>query len=167
MRKISSDELFSRLQARKRLHDAKSLARIKERRASLAGQQAEQRAKENGVYRDELYRNRPETVLIDGEPILADDRESEAFSAYVQLVEGVLKAADGEPLSVREIKLRLGDRLVERWLFDALATSTHVLHIQAYIDRFAYVEKLTIRAVHGYNDIQIAGTREPKTPDWF
>ncbi len=118
--------------------------------------------------RDSYYSNRPRPVTVeyDGELVLADDRDSQAFKAYVTVVESALKAADGEPLTVREIKARLGDRLIERWLFDALATSTHVLHIQAYIDRFAYVEKLAVRVVHGSSDIAIAGTRKAAWPDW-
>lgn len=118
------------------------------RNAWKRAQRAKLRRQEdpNSYYRN---RERPATVDCDGEMVSADDRDGTEFRDYVKVVEAALKAARGEPLSVREIKAALGDRLVERWLFDALAVSTHVLHIRGYIDRFAYFEKLAVRVVHG------------------
>lgn len=163
--KISHEEITQRLQERKRLHDAAAADRASRSRLNLQRQREEKQLRDRYLAQRPGTR-RPETVTIDGEVYLADDRDSDEFKAYVVVVESALKAADGEPLTVREIKARLGDRLIERWLFDALATSTHVLHIQAYIDRFAYVEKLAVRVVHGSSDIAIAGTRKAAWPDW-
>jgi hypothetical protein len=137
------------------------------REASIQAARARTRIRENAERSSYYYdHDRPETVVIDGEPIAADDRDSRAFKAYVAEVEKVLKEADGALMTIREIKAALGDRLVERWIFDALATSYHVLHVRAYIDRFAYVEKLTVKVVIGNNNIQLAGTRQHKRPDW-
>lgn len=114
----------------------------------------------------EQEQRKPITVNVDGELVAMDDRDSKAFKLYVAVVESVLKEANGSLLTIGEIKIALGDRLVERWLFDALATSFHVLHVPAYIDRFAYVEKVTIRNGGENKNIQVAGTAKHKGPDW-
>ena len=108
----------------------------------------------------------PEYVEIDGEIMLADDRDGKAFKAYVREVEHALKKLDGL-VTIRQIKIALGEHLVERWLLDALATSYHVLHVPAYVDRFAYVEKLSVRKNNETNGIQVEGTRKRKEPDWI
>lgn len=96
------------------------------------------RSKHN-VHWIERYNRRPETMMINGVPVLADDRDSKEFKTYIQLIEDILREANGSLLTIREIKSRLGERLHERWLLDALAYSSHILHVPAYVDRFAYV----------------------------
>lgn len=112
-------------------------------------------------------KNLPQTVSIDGEVMVLDDRDGAEFKVYMKLIENILREANGSMLSLREIKAALGDQLVERWLIDALFFSHHVLTIeQPGFNRYTYVEKITVAPRSGDNSLHLANVGGAKWPDW-
>lgn len=97
-----------------------------------------------------------------------DDRDGAEFKAYVSVVEAVLRAAYGRMLTLREIKDALGEKLIERWLIDALSFSHHVLTIEyPRFSRYMYVKKITIAPRSAErSSLYLTKVGGAKWPDW-